>query len=173
MQIITRAEAREQGKARYFTGKACRYGHMEERFTLDARCLECSRKHSAKSRAKHLEARRLADREHARAHAAERSSYTYIYYHANRTKMLSANRQWRAENPERRRQHHRRYHAAKVRATPRWVDMGAIKAFYSARPDGMEVDHIIPLQGKNVSGLHVHWNLQYLTPPENAAKSNK
>jgi 5-methylcytosine-specific restriction endonuclease McrA len=44
---------------------------------------------------------------------------------------------------------------------------------YEARPEGTQVDHIIPINGENVSGLHVPWNLQYLTPEENNAKSNK
>ena len=44
---------------------------------------------------------------------------------------------------------------------------------YDNKPPGMEVDHIIPLNGENVSGLHVPWNLQYLTPTDNNKKSNK
>ena len=58
--------------------------------------------------------------------------------------------------------------------TPKWADMNKIKAIYDeAKEMGMIVDHVIPLKGKTVSGLHVENNLQIITPHENAVKSNK
>ena len=70
------------------------------------------------------------------------------------------------------------YYAAKRKAdkldrTPLDTDMEAIKEFYKNCPKGYHVDHIVPLINKNVCGLHVEWNLQYLTPSANLSKSNK
>ena len=56
---------------------------------------------------------------------------------------------------------------------PIWVDMNKIKMFYSACPKGMHVDHIIPLRGTLVSGLHIAENLQYLSAEDNLVKNNK
>ena len=52
-------------------------------------------------------------------------------------------------------------------------NLSIIKEFYSKCPIGYEVDHIIPLNGKNVSGLHTITNLQYLKASDNRRKSNK
>ncbi len=58
---------------------------------------------------------------------------------------------------------------------PPWYDMQKkeIEQFYANCPEGMHVDHEVPLKGELVSGLHVIQNLQYLTIAENLSKGNK
>jgi 5-methylcytosine-specific restriction endonuclease McrA len=80
---------------------------------------------------------------------------------------------WRRANKKLVTSYARKYQANKLKRTPAWADLEAIELFYLNCPDGYEVDHIIPLQGKKVSGLHVLDNLQYLTMYENRSKGNK
>lgn len=56
---------------------------------------------------------------------------------------------------------------------PKWSETDLIAKFYAECPEGFHVDHIIPLRGKIVSGLHVISNLQYLTIKDNLEKGNK
>lgn len=73
--------------------------------------------------------------------------------------------------------------AKKLSATPLWLSAEQkleIKEFYTIAKElqwlsnePLHVDHIIPLQGKDVSGLHVPWNLQILPRSQNVSKSNK
>ena len=60
-----------------------------------------------------------------------------------------------------------------LQAIPKFANLDKIKEIYKNCPKGYEVDHIIPLQGKNVSGLHIETNLQYLPMLENRVKNNK
>lgn len=77
------------------------------------------------------------------------------------------------------------FHASKRRTirmarTPAWADEGRIRAIYgqaqaltAATGVMHHVDHVIPLQGELVSGLHVPENMQVLTGVENSRKRNK
>jgi hypothetical protein len=68
------------------------------------------------------------------------------------------------------------YKADKLKACPKWLNTkqkNKMIEIYKNCPQGYEVDHIIPLKGKTVRGLHVPWNLQYLLKVENNFKSNK
>lgn len=67
----------------------------------------------------------------------------------------------------------KQYKLALQERTPSWVDLDKIHEIYRQCPPGYHVDHIVPLRGDLVSGLHVEWNLQYLSPEENMAKGNK
>jgi len=94
---------------------------------------------------------------------------------------------WKAIGAEKRKRHavartadENKRRATKLNRTPAWADLKAIGLLYAecadkTRQTGIlhHVDHIIPLQGKFVSGLHIAENLQILTASENCKKNNK
>ncbi len=82
-------------------------------------------------------------------------------------------KQWRRENPGRVKILDRAKKVHIRQRTPAWADRKAIAEVYRACPPGYHVDHIVPLRGEAVSGLHIPWNLQYLPADENMKKSNK
>jgi 5-methylcytosine-specific restriction endonuclease McrA len=73
--------------------------------------------------------------------------------------------------------------AKKLKRTPVWIKdkfLKEIAEYYTMAkeletvfPWKQHVDHIVPMNGKNVSGLHVPWNLQILSKKENLEKGNK
>lgn len=71
------------------------------------------------------------------------------------------------------REYQRFYKALKISRCPIWANREIIKEIYKNCPQGYDVDHIIPLQGQLVSGLHIETNLQYLLHEINCSKGNK
>lgn len=73
-----------------------------------------------------------------------------------------------------------KYRSMLKQRTVEWADEQAIDfVFYAARcindvyKGNATVDHVVPLQGKNVCGLHVHNNLQLMSSSANSSKGNK
>ncbi len=117
-------------------------------------------------------------------HKTLRNKQSRLYRRLNKEKVRKMQEKWRLENPNYSKEYCRsnrgkvnantsKRRAKKLQRTPKWADLDAIKRFYENCPAGYEVDHIIPLQGKNISGFHVLENLQYLTKSENCRKGNR
>tara|TARA_Y100000310_G_scaffold342024_1_gene443386 strand:- start:1391 stop:1870 length:480 start_codon:yes stop_codon:yes gene_type:complete len=91
--------------------------------------------------------------------------------------------EWQRKNREHLRAYQREYYkdkykarnginAKRLRERQVYDDKKEIAEFYRNCPEDFHVDHIIPLNGRNVSGLHTIGNLQYLSAGENLRKSN-
>ena len=108
----------------------------------------------------------------------KRDHYRYIYVQS----VMDAQLQ-RERTRESKRKAKRKARALRdrhiIQRTPAWADSAAIAAVYEHRDRLVEqtgiahhVDHVIPLRGVLVSGLHVHNNLQVLTAEANMSKRN-
>jgi hypothetical protein len=186
---ISKKEAKSIGAKRYFTGVPCRDGHLTERYTVDSRCVECGR---IRARAKYW-----GDPE---KHKVMASNYYRNNIVELREKAKLRSREWR-KNPENiirsrapKKAYKMRnpdviraatvlYRACKNQRTPKWVDedeLFLIKEAYNLAVirekllgGSWHVDHIIPLQGKIVSGLHTIVNLQVIPAIQNVSKGNR
>jgi hypothetical protein len=164
---MAKAGARKQamlsGERQYFTGTPCKHGHLANRYVSTKACVVCA------------------------------GAFTKAWNAENLSAILARNKQWREANPERvKRQRHNRYlanqpyyfaaskrkKAALKDRVPPWADLGAMREMYAEAKmrrengDDVVVDHVIPLNGETVCGLHVHTNLQIIGARENRIKSN-
>lgn len=96
--------------------------------------------------------------------------YGASHYQKNRESIRAKHREHYQKNKSLYREKRARRRANELQATPSWVNKKDLLTIYKNCPPGFHVDHIIPLNGKSVCGLHVPWNLQYLTAEENLKK---
>jgi len=140
--------------------------------------------YNKKYREKHREEILLYNKEFYKANKEKVQAKNRAYREANREKVYAKNREWKKNNPENQKRYRKnnrgiftaiqaKRRARILKATPSWVNLEAIKNIYVCCPKGYHVDHIVPLQGKNVCGFHVENNLQYLKAKENMRKGNR
>jgi hypothetical protein len=184
----TRKEAQTTGAKYYFTGEPCKHGHVAPRKTKGV-CVECMKVEWEEA----LQKRATYFAEYNKSDAGQAAKERY--YQANRGAVIARaqarlpeekrayRNAWKANNPVQvladnkvRRRKHRQ-------ATPPWLtrkQKTEIRQLYQiaitmSRTTGEPyvVDHIVPLRGEDVCGLHVPWNLRVVTREENLRKSNK
>lgn len=194
MQPITRQEALKAGALRYFTGKPCPYGHISERYVKSCQCVECIGKYARdwakahpeniaeigrRQRKKNPEKYRQWKAASQKRNRAAANARNKKWEDANRDKVNARIAAWQKANPEKNLERTRRRQAAKLQRIPAWADREAIGMIYRVAqlakvtwPEvEIHVDHILPLRGKTVSGLHFHRNLQILTGKDNRTKA--
>ena len=167
MEILSREEARVQGHKQYFTGKPCNKGHVSKRYVSTYQCVEFLKLSTAQWRSKPSNMQHMRDQWH-------------IYREKHPERVKASRDAWRAANEGRLKELQQRRRAAKTRQTPKWGDRAAMIEIYAqarslTKLTGIEfhVDHVVPLQGRRVRGLHVEHNLQILTKYENQKKLNR
>jgi hypothetical protein len=180
----TRKEAQALGAKFYFTGEPCVRGHVSLRKVKGA-CLDCikedwavdneRRKGKPKTEAaiaagrRYYEKNREAVIARAAARPVEEKRRLQAQYKDRNVDVV------RADTSVRKRRHRE--------ATPRWLTkeerLQMRDLYVQARKmteltrERYVVDHIVPLRGEEVCGLHVPWNLRVITQDENLKKSNK
>jgi 5-methylcytosine-specific restriction endonuclease McrA len=184
----TRKEAQDIGAKYYFTGEPCKHGHIAPRKTKGA-CVECLRvewQQAAEKRADYF-------RKYNKSEAGQQAKRKY--YEANKENVIARAQARPDEDKRRYKKTHKVNNPDMYKemtslrrrrfrdATPKWLTENQkmeIRLKYRlaielsrATGERHAVDHIIPLHGESVCGLHVPWNLQVLTQKDNLVKYNR
>ena len=157
----THKEAVATGSLYYFTGKRCQSGHVARRFTKNRNCEECIRERNLARTTKGYWSSYGSDPEYRK----KKREYAKSYYREHKDKSyLNGKKRWE------------RLQQANVATEAGQKEMKRLyltAQMMSLEGDEQyEVDHIIPLQHPEVSGLHVPANLQIVTSVENREKGS-
>jgi len=179
----SRNAAIAKNENRYITGIPCPKGHIAPRRTKTGECIKCRSIHLIKWRKINPEKVKQHNKTQYDTHYLKLRAAVKNYYIHNKDKVIKYTKEYRKNNPHIFAKISAKRKAAVLNRTPKWLsefDKLKINCIYQiaamltkVNKEPWHVDHIIPLQGKLVSGLHVPNNLQVIRRIDNISKSNK
>jgi hypothetical protein len=194
---MKRAEAKLLGLKTYNTGKPCKRGHFADRYATGAKCIECALVQSVEWRTANPEKYLASVQKWIDNNRELHGTRVRRWQDANKDKVRADAKAWVTANPEKvkaKALRHIKKHpdaytarsvasvARRAKRVPQWLtsdDKWMMRQAYNlaklrTQLFGFvwEVDHIIPLRGKLVSGLHVPTNLQVIPKTDNRSKRN-
>jgi len=175
-----REAARTRGEKR-FVGLPCRHhGATALRLVSNNNCVECQKAGNVKYRAENPGKENARIAKWRRENPDKMKSRRAKYYTENAAKESAQAAKWRRENAGKVNTLQAERRACQLQRTPKWADLAAIAIVYRICEQlekeygiPLAVDHVIPLQGKFVSGLHIACNLQIIPASENSRKRNR
>ncbi len=182
----------------YDVGIPCRKGHTTGRYEASRKCVQCAKDaatawnrsnpkkhviHNKNYAARHPEKVALNSKNWRVNNSDRVKKNNSIWQAANWNKYLGISSEWKKKNRAHVNAKSKQRKLSQAQRTPRWLteqDFVDIKKFYLladelSRAYGFpwHVDHIAPLNGRTVSGLHVVSNLQVIPGSENSRKGNR
>lgn len=167
----------------YFTGKPCKYGHIDIRFTSTGQCVTCINAHSKNWRKENRPKLRAGEALYKINNPEKVKQWKQTDYKKNRQKYLDRLSSYRIKNPEKINVFSAMRRAAKRSRVPKWFgefdafvwNEAARLAMVRNKATGLiwHADHMIPMRSSTASGLHVASNCQVIPAVLNLSKQSK
>lgn len=178
--IISRKEALELGLKTYYTGKACKHGHLSQRYSSNLICVQCMISHNVSGKDARRACKKKYEERNAEKVRISKQIYNKSLYERKKEEILEKGKEWRRLNPGAANALTMKRKLAKKQAVPGWYDHENVvkiseECHYLTLSTNTKYnsDHIVPIQSDFVCGLHWSVNLQIISALDNIRKSNR